>query len=210
MSNTMHQSSHPSSLPLVTPPPSMTRRPTTPLSLLTTSWKMLNQEQLAHETWTCKDPLCQRPYHLTLMGYLSTPSTETSWDSKPCPKQSLWPGAATIPTPQPCMEVSPRQQDILAPSPRHHPIAPRFIAEPRPKATTLQLHIRPPQKTFPMWCQQMAHQQLAEDTAHTLLSGVSNHLHPLSLKYRSSARSPLNAHTPDRVAEATHTNRHQQ
>jgi hypothetical protein len=126
------------------------------LSLLTTSWKTLNQEQLALEMWTCKDPLCQRPHHLTPMGYHSTPSTLTFQDLKSCHTPSLEDGSNTILTPQPCTVVSLRQQDILAPSPRHHLTAPHFIAEPWPKATTLQLHVRPPRKTFPMWHQQMA------------------------------------------------------
>src|SRR5947208_17040944 len=95
-------------------PPFTTRRPTTPLSLLTTSWKTLNQKQLAHETWTCKDPICRRPHHLTPTGYLSTPSTSMSLDSKPCPRWSSEHSSATILTLQPCMGVSSRQLDILA------------------------------------------------------------------------------------------------
>jgi hypothetical protein len=191
-------------------PPFTTRRPTTPLSLLTTSWKTLNQDQLALEMWTCKDPLCRRPHHLTPMGYLSTPSTETSWDSKSYPTQSSPPGTVTIPTPQLCMEVSLRQQDTLALPPRHHPTAPRFVDEPQPKATTLQSHVKSPRKTFLMWRRHMACQQLAVDAAHALLSGVSSHSHPLSLKYRSPAQSPSDLRIPDRVAEGTHTDHHQQ
>jgi hypothetical protein len=191
-------------------PPSMTKRPTTPLSLLTMSWKMLNTEQLAHETWTYKDPLCRRPHHLTPMGYLSTPSTETSRDLRPCPCRSSRHGSVTIPTPQPCMAVSLRLQETLAQSPLPHLTAPRFVAEPWPKATTLQSHVKSPQKTFPIWRWHMARQQLAVDAAHALLLGVSSHSHPLSLRCQSPAQSPSDPRIPDRVVEATHTDPRQQ
>src|SRR5947208_16753972 len=105
--------SHTSRLPRAACLPSTTRQPSTPLSLLTTSWKTLNQEQLALETWTCKDPLCQRAHHLTLTGYLSTPSTKMSQDLKLCPRKSSEDGSETILMPQPCMAVSLRLQHIL-------------------------------------------------------------------------------------------------
>src|SRR5947208_2486736 len=189
--------------------PSTTQRPSTPLSLLTTSWTTLNQEQLALETWTCKDPMCRTPHHQeSLMDYRSIPSTLTPQDSKPCPVLNSWPGAATIPMPQLCMAVSPRQQNTLTPSPCHHQIAPRFVAAPRPKATTLQSHIKLPQKTFPMWRQHMARQQLAVDAAHALLLGVSNPSRPLSPRCRSSAETSSDPRTPDRVVEDTPTDHH--
>jgi hypothetical protein len=190
------------------------KRPSTPLSLLTTSWKMLNQEQLALETWTCKDPLCRTPHHQlpyhqeSQTDYPFTQSIPTPRDSKLCPTQNLQPGTATIHAPQPCMAVNLRQQDTLAPFPRHHPIAPRFVAKPRPKAITLQSHVKLPQKTFLIWRRHMAHQQLAVDAAHALLLGVSSHSRPLSPKCRSPAPNPPNPRTPDRVAEGTHTDHH--
>src|SRR5947208_11023829 len=142
--------------------PSTTTRPSTPLSLLTTSWTTLNQEQLALETWTCKDPMCPTPHHQeSPTDYRSIPNTSTLRDSKPCPTQNSPPGVVTIHAPQPCMAVSLHQQDTPAPSPRHHLTAPRFVTEPRPKATTLQSHVKLPQKTFPMWCRHIACQQLA-------------------------------------------------
>jgi hypothetical protein len=174
------------------------------------SWRTLNQELLALETWTCKDPLCRSPHHLTPTGYHSTPSTETPWDSKSCPCQSSEHGSAMILMPQPCMAANLRQQDIPDLSLLPLLTVPRFVAEPRLKATTLQLHVRSPRKTFPMWRQQMARQQLAVDAAHALLSGVSSHSHPLSLKHRSLAQSPSDPRTPDRVAEATRTDHRQQ
>src|SRR5947208_621896 len=76
--------------------PSMTRRPSTLLSLLTTSWKTLNQEQLALETWTCKDPMCRTPHHQeSPMDYCFIPNMSTPRDSKSCPMQSSPPGAVT-------------------------------------------------------------------------------------------------------------------
>src|SRR5947208_1524129 len=194
--------------------PSTTRRPSPPLSLVTTSWEIRNQEAL--ETWTCKDPLCRVPHHHdrptyrqeSLTVYPFTPSMGTSRDSKPCPTQNSPPGVVTIHAPQPCMAVSLRQQNTLVPSPRHHPTPPRFVAAPRPKATTLQSHVKLPRKTFPMWCQHMACQQLAVDAAHALLLGVSNPSHPLSPRCRSSAETPSDPRTPDRVAEDTRTDHH--
>jgi hypothetical protein len=163
-------------------------------------WKTLNIDQLAHETRICKDPLCQRPHHQILMDYHSTLNTWKSLDMKPCPHQNSKHGSTMILMPQPCMGVSPHQQDILAPSPRHHLTVPRFVAEPRPKDTIPKSHARPLRKTFPIWCQHMACQQLAVDVAHALLSGVSSHSHPLSLKYRSPAQSPPDPRTPGRAA----------
>src|SRR5947208_4451142 len=101
MSRTSH---HPKAACL----PYITRRPSTPLSLLTTSWKTLNQEQLALETWTCKNPMCRTPHHQeSPTDYRSTPNTSTSRDSKPCPTQNSPPGVVTIHAPQPCMAASP-------------------------------------------------------------------------------------------------------
>src|SRR5947208_2947752 len=178
--------------------PSTTTRPSTPLSLLTTSWTTLNQEQLALETWTCKDPMCRTPHHQkNPTDYRSIPNTSTLWDSKPCPTQNSPPGVVTIHAPQPCMAVSLRQQDTLVPSPRHHPTAPCFVAEPRPKVTTLQSHVKLPRKTFPMWRRHMARQQLAVDAAHALLLGVSNPSHPLSPRCRSPVQTPSDPRTPD-------------
>src|SRR5947208_1880967 len=109
--------------------PSTTRRPSTPLSLLTTSWTTLNQEQLALETWTCKDPMCRTPHHQSPYHqenptvYRFTQSIPAPQDLKPCHTQNSLPGAVTIHVPQQCMAVSLRQQDTLAPSPRHHQTA---------------------------------------------------------------------------------------
>ena len=194
--------------------PSTTRRPSPPLSLVTTSWEIRNQEAL--ETWTCKDPLCRTPHHQdrptyrqeSLTVYPFTQSMATSLDLKPCHTQNSPPGAVTIHAPQPCMAVSLRQQDTLVPSPRHHPTPPRFVAAPRPKATTPQLHVKLPRKTFPMWRQHMARQQLAVDAAHALLSGVSNPSRPLSLRCPISAETSPDPRTPDRVVEGTPTDHH--
>jgi hypothetical protein len=188
----------------VTPPLSTIIRPTTPLSLLTTSWKMLNQEQLAHKTWTCKDPLCRRSHHQIPMDYHSTLSMWKSLVIKPCPRQSSEHGSATIPTPQPCTAVSPHQQDIPALSPLPHLTVPRFVVGSRPKDDTLRSPTRSSQRRPQMWHQQMARQQLAIEAAHALLSGVSYHSHPLSLKCRSPAKNPPNPCIPDRAVEATH------
>jgi hypothetical protein len=202
MSHTNH---HPKTACL----PYITRRPSTPLSLLTTSWTTLNQEQLALETWTCKDPMCRTPHHQeSPTDYRSTPSMATPRDSKPCPMQNSPPGVVTIHAPQPCMAVSLRQQDTRDLSPRHHPTAPRFVAASRPKATTLQSHVKLPRKTFPMWRQHMARQQLAVDAAHALLSGVFNPLHPLSPRCQSPVQTLSDPRTPDRVAEGTRTDHH--
>src|SRR5947208_11194643 len=102
--------SHTSHLPPVACHPFTTRRPTTPLSLLTMSWKTLNQEQLAHETWTCKDPLCRRPHHQIPTDYHSIPNTWMSLDMKPCPRRSSDRGSTTILMPQPCTAVNLCQQ----------------------------------------------------------------------------------------------------
>jgi hypothetical protein len=202
MSHTNH---HPKTACL----PYITRRPSTPLSLLTTSWTTLNQEQLALETWTCKDPMCRTPHHQeSPTDYRSTPSMATPRDSKPCPTQNSPPGVVTIHAPQPCMAVSLRQQDTRDLSPHHHPTAPRFVAASRPKATTLQSHVKLPRKTFPMWRQHMARQQLAVDAAHALLSGVFNPLHPLSPRCQSPVQTLSDPRTPDRVAEGTRTDHH--
>ena len=195
--------------------PSTTRRPSPPLNLVTTSWEIRNLEAL--EMWTCKDPLCRTPHHQdrptyrqeSLTVYPFTQSMATSLDLKPCHTQSSPPGVVTIHAPQPCMAVSLRQQDTLVPSPRHHPTPLRFVAAPRPKATTLQSHIKLPQKTFPMWRQHMARQQLAVDAAHALLSGVSNHSHPSPLKCRSPVKTLSDPCTPDRAAEGTPIDLHQ-
>src|SRR5947208_4051004 len=97
--------------------PSTTRRPSTPLSLLTTSWKTLNQEQLALETWTCKDPLCRAPYHQ--IPHQSPYQQESPTDSRstpdivglhiwrPCPQPSSEDGFVAIHSPRPCMAASP-------------------------------------------------------------------------------------------------------
>jgi hypothetical protein len=192
----------------------MTRRPTIPLSLLTTSWKMLNTDQLALETWTCKDPLCQRPHHQSPMGYHSIPSTVGPHTLKPCHQQSSKGGFAVIHSPCPCMAASPLLVEGLNQSLCSHPIVPHFVIGSPLKAHTAPSHARPlwplPRKTPHMWRQQMAHQQLAVDAAHILLSGVSTHLHPLSLEHCSLAQSLSNPHIPDRVVEATHTDHRQQ
>jgi hypothetical protein len=189
--------------------PSTTRQPSTPLSLMTTSWKTLNQEQLALETWTCKDPMCRTPHQQgSPTDYHSIPNTPTSWDLKPCPTQNSPPGGATIHMPQPHMAVSLRQQDTPALSPRHHPTPPRYVAVFRPKASTPQSHVKLPQKTFPMWRRHMARQQLAVDAAHALLLGVSSPSHPLSPKCQSPVQKPSDPRTPDRVVEDTRTDHH--
>jgi hypothetical protein len=208
--------SHTSYHPKTACQPSITRRPSTPLNLLTTSWTTLNQEQLALETWTCKDPLCRVPHHQdrltyqqeSLTVYPFTQSMSASQDSKPCPTQNSPPGVVTIHAPQPCMAVNPRQQDTLAPSPHHHPTQPRFVAAPRPKATILRSHVKLPRKTFPMWRQHMARQQLAVDAAHALLSGVFNPSHPLSPRCQTSAEILSDPRTPDRVVEDIPTDHH--
>src|SRR5947208_11832894 len=105
--------SHTSHLPPVACHPFTTRRPSTPLSLLTMSWKTLNQEQLALETWTCKDPLCRVPHHQSpyqqesLTDSRSTPSTVGSRTLRPCPQPSSEDGFAAIHSPCPCMAASP-------------------------------------------------------------------------------------------------------
>jgi hypothetical protein len=167
-------------------PPFTTKRPTTPLSLLTTSWKTLNQDQLALEMWTCKDPLCRRPHHQSPMDYCSIPSIIGPRTLKPCHQQSSEDGFVVIHLPRPCMAANPHQMDVLDQSLRHHPTVPHFVVGSPPKARTAPSHARPlrplPKKTPYTWHQQMACQQLAVDAAHALLSGVSSHLHPWSLK----------------------------
>src|SRR5438874_5842384 len=95
------------------PLPMFPRHPTTPLSLLTMSWKTLNQEQLALETWTCKDPLCRVPHHQfpyrreSPTDSHSTPSTVRSHTLRPCPQPSSEDGYVAIHSPRPCMAASP-------------------------------------------------------------------------------------------------------
>jgi hypothetical protein len=194
--------------------PSITRRPTTPLSLLTTSWMTLNQEQLALETWTCKDPLCRRPHHQSPMDYHSIPSIVGPCTWRPCPRQSSEDGSVVIHSPCPCMAASPLLVEGLDRSLYLYPTVPHFTDASPSKAHTALSHARPlrplPKRTSHTWRQQMARQQLAVDAAHAILSGVSSRLHPFSLKYRSPAQSPPNHRIPDRVAEATHTNHRQQ
>jgi hypothetical protein len=190
-------------------PPSTTKRRTTPLSLLTTSWKTLNTDQLALEIWTCKDPLCRRPHHQSPTDYHSIPSIIGPHTWRPCLRQSSEDGFEVIHSPRPCMAANPLLVDTLNQSLRHHPIVPRFANASPLKARTAPSHARPLRpllkRTSYMW-----RQQVAVDTAHAILSGVSSHLHPFSLKYRSPAQSPPNPRIPDRVAEATHTDHRQQ
>jgi hypothetical protein len=105
--------SHTSHLPVRACLPFTTKRPSTLLNLLTMLWKTLNQEQLALETWTCKDPLCQVPHHQSPyhqespMDSRSTPSIVGSRTWRPCPQPSSKDGFGVIHLPHPCMAASP-------------------------------------------------------------------------------------------------------
>jgi hypothetical protein len=148
------------------------------------------------------------------MDYHSIPSTDGPHTLKPCHQRSSKDGFVATHSDHHSMVVNPLLVDAPDQSPCLHPTVPRFIVGSPPKARTAPSHAQPlwplPQRTSHTWCQQMTRQQLAVDAAHALLSGVSSHLHPLSLKYQSPAQSPSDPHTPDRVAEATHTNHRQQ
>ena len=184
------------------------------MSLLTTSWKTLNQEQLALETWTCKDPMCRTPHHQeSPTDYRSTPSIVGPCTWRPCPQQSSEDGFVVIHSPCPCMAASPLLVEGLDQYLRHPPTVPRFVVGSPPKARTAPSHARPlqplPQKKPNKWRQHMARQQLAVEAALALLSGViSNHSHPLLLRGRSPNQS--DPRIPDRVVEATHTDHRQQ
>src|SRR5947208_14108945 len=153
--------SHTSHLPKAACPPFTTKRPSSPLSLLTTSWKMLNQEQLALETWTCKDPICQTPHHQeSPMDYRSTPSIVGPRTLRPCPRQSSEDGFVAIHSPRPCMAASPLLVGGLDQYLRPHPTVPHFVVGSPPKARTAPSHawpLRPlPQKRPQSWHQHMA------------------------------------------------------
>jgi hypothetical protein len=179
---------------------------------------MLNQEQLALETWTCKDPLCRAPHHQSPyhqespMDSCSIPGIVGPRTLRPCPQPSSKDGFVAIHSPCPCMAASPLLVEGLDPYLRHPPTVPHFVVRSPPKARTAPSHAQPlrplPQKKPNMWRQHMAHQQLAVEAAHALLSGVSSHSHPSSLKCRSPNLS--DPCIPDRVVEGTHTDHHQQ
>src|SRR5947208_9135616 len=103
--------SHTSHLPKAACPPFTTKRPSTPLSLLTTSWKMLNQEQLVQETWTCKDPLCRKPHHQNPTGYPSTPSTFVPQDTRSYHRESSDSGFTVTLSLHPYTEANPHHQE---------------------------------------------------------------------------------------------------
>jgi hypothetical protein len=173
--------------------PSTTRRPSTLTSLLTTSWKTLNQEQLALEMWTCRDPLCRAPHHQ--IPHQSPCHKESPTDSRsipsivgfhtwrPCPTQSSEDGSEATHSPHPCIAVNPPRVEGPDQYPRLHPTVPHFVVGSPPKVRIAPSHARPlrplPQKKPNTWRQHMTRQQLATEAALALLSGViSNHSHP--------------------------------
>src|SRR5947208_12138527 len=91
---------------------STTRRPSPPLNLVTTSWKIRNQEAL--ETWTCKDPLCRAPHHQGQSPYQQESPTDSRSipdiigprTLRPCPWQSSEDGYVAIHLPRPCMAAN--------------------------------------------------------------------------------------------------------
>src|SRR5947208_7016488 len=181
-------------------PPSTTRQPSTPRNPLTTTWKTVDQKQLAHEMWTCKDPLCRAPHQQvprrfpyqqeSLTDSRSIPDTDGPRTLRPCPRQSSEDGYVAIHSPRPCMAANPQQVEGLDQYLRHPPTVPRFVVGSPPKARTAPSHARPlrplPQKKLHTRRQHMARQQLATEAALALLSGViSNHSHPSLPRGRS-------------------------
>ena len=116
---------------------------------------------------------------------------------KPCHTKSSEHGSAAILVPHQCTEVSPLLAEVPNPSLHQHLIIllAHFIVGSPPKGSTPPSHTRPlqklPDKGLQKSYQRLACHWLAEDAAHTLLSGVLCHSHPYSLRYRSPAQSPL-------------------
>src|SRR5947208_3404168 len=194
--------------------PSTTRQPSSLTSLLTTSWKTTDLKYLAHEMWTCKDPLCRAPHQQVprRFPYLQESLTDSHFipdivgprTLRPCPWESSEDGYVAIHSPRPCMAASPLLVEGLDLYLRHLPTVPHFVVGSPPKARTAPLHGRPlrplPQKKPNAWRQHMARQQLATEAALALLSGASSHSRLSPPRCRSSAKTLSDPRTPDRVA----------
>jgi hypothetical protein len=188
---TMHQSnSHPCLTAKMLFPLIFLNQPTMTRSQMTLTCQTLTKKQLAQEIWICKNPLCHTPHHQTPTGYHSTPDTVTAQTTKSCHQQSSEHGSIMTLVPHQCTEVSPHQPAVPNPSPHHHLTVPCFVISSQPKGDTKKSLRKRLQKPLIKRLQKSCH-LLAEDAAHALLSGVSCHSHPYSLKCRSPVQNPL-------------------